>query len=177
MRISVRIDSKAAQAQLRRWGGEFREKVQKVVARGIASEAAELKQDVRGHVASITHRDSHGSVLASETYVRAQGGEPTRITYEDDSYVELGYDAALRLSSERYHDASGTLVRELTEIKFQSTDTGLLMLGGGVPKNFAQDIVVAAELLEAHQVGMACAQIKEQVGAGLVAIVRAVVDD
>ena len=26
MRISVRIDSKAAQAQLRRWGGEFREK-------------------------------------------------------------------------------------------------------------------------------------------------------
>jgi len=51
MRISVRIDSKAAQAQLRRWGGEFREKVQKVVARGIASEAAELKQDVRSHVA------------------------------------------------------------------------------------------------------------------------------
>lgn len=51
MRISVRIDSKAAQAQLRRWGGEFREKVQKAVARGIASEAAELKQDVRSHVA------------------------------------------------------------------------------------------------------------------------------
>ena len=51
MRISVRIDSKAAQAQLRRWGGEFREKVQKAVARGIASEATELKQDVRSHVA------------------------------------------------------------------------------------------------------------------------------
>ena len=51
MHISVRIDSKAAQAQLRRWGGEFREKVQKAVARGIASEAAELKQDVRSHVA------------------------------------------------------------------------------------------------------------------------------
>jgi hypothetical protein len=51
VRISIRIDSKAAQAQLRRWGGEFREKVQKAVARGIASEAAELKQDVRSHVA------------------------------------------------------------------------------------------------------------------------------
>ena len=50
MRISVRIDSKAAQAQLRRWGGEFRDKVKKAVARGIASEAAELKQDVRSHV-------------------------------------------------------------------------------------------------------------------------------
>jgi len=42
MRISVRIDSKAAQAQLRRWGGEFRDKVKQAVARGIASEAAEL---------------------------------------------------------------------------------------------------------------------------------------
>ena len=51
MRISVRIDSKAAQAQLRRWGGEFRDKVQKAVARGIASEAVELKQAVRSHVA------------------------------------------------------------------------------------------------------------------------------
>lgn len=51
MRISVRIDSKAAQAQLRRWGSEFRDKVKKAVARGIASEAADLKQDVRSHVA------------------------------------------------------------------------------------------------------------------------------
>lgn len=51
MRITVRIDSKAAQAQLRRWGGEFRHKVKKAVARGIASEAAELKQNVRSHVA------------------------------------------------------------------------------------------------------------------------------
>jgi deoxyhypusine synthase len=37
--------------------------------------------------------------------------------------------------------------RELTEIKIAAQETGLLMLGGGVPKNFAQDIVVAAELL------------------------------
>lgn len=37
--------------------------------------------------------------------------------------------------------------RELTAIKVKSKDTGLLMVGGGVPKNFAQDIVVAAELL------------------------------
>ena len=51
MRISVRIDSKAAQAQLRRWGGEFRDKVKQAVARGIVSEAAELKEDVRSHVA------------------------------------------------------------------------------------------------------------------------------
>ena len=51
MRISIRIDSQAAQAQLRRWGGTFRDTVRKAVARSIASEAVTLKQDVRSHVA------------------------------------------------------------------------------------------------------------------------------
>jgi len=36
---------------------------------------------------------------------------------------------------------------ELTRVKLAFQDTGLLMVGGGVPKNFAQDTVVAAELL------------------------------
>ncbi len=37
--------------------------------------------------------------------------------------------------------------RELTEIKIRSTDSGLFMVGGGVPKNFIQDTVICAELL------------------------------
>ena len=37
--------------------------------------------------------------------------------------------------------------RELTEIKIQSKGSGLLMIGGGVPKNFIQDTVICAELL------------------------------
>ena len=37
--------------------------------------------------------------------------------------------------------------RELTEIKLKSKQSGLLMVGGGVPKNFIQDTVVCAELL------------------------------
>ena len=37
--------------------------------------------------------------------------------------------------------------RELTEIKIQSKDSGLFMIGGGVPKNFIQDTVICAELL------------------------------
>eukprot|EP01059_Diplonema_ambulator_P008962 TRINITY_DN18739_c0_g1_i2.p2 TRINITY_DN18739_c0_g1~~TRINITY_DN18739_c0_g1_i2.p2 ORF type:complete len:342 (+),score=-61.73 TRINITY_DN18739_c0_g1_i2:1592-2617(+) len=37
--------------------------------------------------------------------------------------------------------------KELTEIKIAANTTGLLMIGGGVPKNFAQDTVVCAELL------------------------------
>ena len=52
MKISIRIDSAAAQAQLRRWGGEFRDKVKKAVAKAMAKEATLIKQDVRAQVAS-----------------------------------------------------------------------------------------------------------------------------
>ena len=37
--------------------------------------------------------------------------------------------------------------KELTEIKIASHNTGLFMIGGGVPKNFAQDVVVATNVL------------------------------
>ncbi len=37
--------------------------------------------------------------------------------------------------------------RELTDIKIKAGTSGLLMIGGGVPKNFAQDTVVCAEIL------------------------------
>jgi deoxyhypusine synthase len=42
---------------------------------------------------------------------------------------------------------------ELTQLKIANPTTGLLMIGGGVPKNFAQDIVVAADVL-GHEVPM-----------------------
>ncbi len=37
--------------------------------------------------------------------------------------------------------------RELTDIKIKAGTSGLLMVGGGVPKNFVQDTVVCAEIL------------------------------
>lgn len=40
---------------------------------------------------------------------------------------------------------------ELTQIKMQAKNTGLFMVGGGTPKNFAQDTVVCAEIL-GHEV-------------------------
>jgi deoxyhypusine synthase len=43
--------------------------------------------------------------------------------------------------------------RELTMIKIKTGKTGLLMIGGGVPKNFAQDTVVCAEIM-GHEVPM-----------------------
>ncbi|MGC8923956.1 MAG: 1,9-bis(guanidino)-5-aza-nonane synthase [Candidatus Micrarchaeia archaeon] len=37
---------------------------------------------------------------------------------------------------------------ELTRLKIAAGETGLFMIGGGVPKNFAQDVVVAADILK-----------------------------
>ena len=42
---------------------------------------------------------------------------------------------------------SGKDFHELATIKLAAAETGLLMVGGGVPKNFAQDAVVAARML------------------------------
>jgi deoxyhypusine synthase len=44
--------------------------------------------------------------------------------------------------------------RELTDIKIEAGKTGLLMIGGGVPKNFTQDTVVCAEILGHDDVEM-----------------------
>ena len=41
--------------------------------------------------------------------------------------------------------------RELTRLKLHLGETGILMIGGGVPKNFTQDVVVATEILGEDQ--------------------------
>lgn len=63
--------------------------------------------------------------------------------------------AGFGLVDHQYHAKGGTVsidsakdFLELTKIKLKAGTTGLLMIGGGVPKNFAQDITVAAEILE-----------------------------
>jgi len=37
--------------------------------------------------------------------------------------------------------------KEITELKIKSKETGIIIIGGGVPKNFVQDTVVAADIL------------------------------
>jgi deoxyhypusine synthase len=49
-------------------------------------------------------------------------------------------------------DSAGDF-HELARIKLNCPQTGLVMIGGGVPKNFAQDVVVACEVL-GHAVPM-----------------------
>jgi len=43
---------------------------------------------------------------------------------------------------------SGKDFLEFTQVKLKSNETGIFMIGGGVPKNFTQDIVVAADILQ-----------------------------
>jgi deoxyhypusine synthase len=52
-----------------------------------------------------------------------------------------------RGDSPRMSHDSGKDFYELTQLKIKNTETGLFMVGGGVPKNFTQDIVVCAETL------------------------------
>ena len=49
-------------------------------------------------------------------------------------------------------DSAGDF-HELARIKLNCPETGLIMIGGGVPKNFAQDVVIACEVL-GHAVPM-----------------------
>ncbi|MFH1214501.1 MAG: deoxyhypusine synthase [Candidatus Neomarinimicrobiota bacterium] len=40
---------------------------------------------------------------------------------------------------------------ELTKVKIAAEETGILMIGGGVPKNFTQDVVVATDVLDVEK--------------------------
>ena len=63
--------------------------------------------------------------------------------------------AGFGLVYHQYHRDDKTKVRidsvkdffDLTRIKIVASETGLVMIGGGVPKNFAQDVTIAAEIL------------------------------
>jgi RHS repeat-associated protein len=64
-------------------------------------------------VISIVHTKADGTVLASQTYTRNLGGEPSKVVREDGSYTEYKYDPAVRLSKEVAYNASGVAVRSI----------------------------------------------------------------
>lgn len=68
------------------------------------------------------------------------------------AFTDSSAGFGLVLHQERSPDSHMTLdsirdFRELTQVKIEAGTTGLLMIGGGVPKNFTQDTVVCAEIL------------------------------
>ena len=85
-------------------------------------------------------------------------GSITRLAYENGvpifcpafSDSSAGFGLVLHQWQRPAHHVAIDSVKdflELTKIKIASRDTGLAIVGGGVPKNFAQDVVVAADVL------------------------------
>jgi RHS repeat-associated protein len=64
-------------------------------------------------ITSIVYAKANGTILASETYTRNAGGEPSKVLREDGSYTLYEYDAAVRLSKEVAYTADGVAVKSI----------------------------------------------------------------
>jgi RHS repeat-associated protein len=84
----------------------------------------------RDQVTNIVHKNSGGTTLASVLYERLPGGEPSKITREDGTFVELKYDPALRLTNEVYKTSGGSLVEEISYGYDASGSRARLVKGG-----------------------------------------------
>ncbi len=113
-----------------------------------------------GRFLETTFPESESVVLSA-----CRKGIPIFVPALSDSSAGFGIvlhrAAAAREGRESVSLDSGKDFLELARIKLASRATGLLMLGGGVPKNFAQDIVVAAEMLQEDDVAGARALASE----------------
>jgi len=108
---------------------------------------------------------------SSRAFIREMGRWLTKHGKKDNSLVKLAFEHDVPIFCPAFTDSSAGFglvkhqvdrmkagqayltmdsiadFRELTDIKIKAGTTGLLMIGGGVPKNFAQDTVVCAEIL------------------------------
>ena len=115
---------------------------------------------------------------SSRAFIREMGKWLVEHGKKDNSLVKLAYEHDVPIFCPAFTDSSAgfglvkhqvermkegkpymTLdsiadFRELTDIKIAAGTTGLLMIGGGVPKNFVQDTVVCAEILGHENVEM-----------------------
>ena len=104
----------------------------------------------------------------SREFIKEIGRYLKKNSKKKNSLIELAYDHNVPIFCPAFTDSSAGFglvmhqeqnpsnhitidsikeFRELTEIKLKSKTSGLLMVGGGVPKNFVQDTVGCAELL------------------------------
>jgi deoxyhypusine synthase len=105
---------------------------------------------------------------SSREFIREMGKYLLDNAKKKDSLVQLAYENNVPIFCPAFSDSSAGFglvkhqyenekshisidsvkdFRELTEIKIESATSGLFMIGGGVPKNFAQDTVICAEIL------------------------------
>ena len=108
---------------------------------------------------------------SSRAFIREMGKYLVEHGKKDNSLVKLAYEHDVPIFCPAFVDSSAGFglvkhqvdqmkagkpylmldaiadFRELTDIKIKAGTTGLLRIGGGVPKNFVQDTVVCAEIL------------------------------
>ena len=108
---------------------------------------------------------------SSRAFIRQMGKYLVEHGKKDNSLVKLAYEHDVPIFCPAFTDSSAGFglvkhqvdamkagkpyltidsiadFRELTDIKIKAGTTGLMMIGGGVPKNFVQDTVVCAEIL------------------------------
>ena len=105
---------------------------------------------------------------SSREFIREMGRYLTKHAKKKDSLVQTAFEHNVPIFCPAFSDSSAGfgLVKhqwenpekhmsidsvkdflELTKIKMAAGTSGLFMIGGGVPKNFAQDTVVCAEIL------------------------------
>ncbi len=85
----------------------------------------------------------------SESFVLAAYKKELPIFCPAFSDSSAGFGLVHHQTEKKEHIAIDSVkdFKELTEIKAKSKETGVVMIGGGVPKNFVQDTVVAADIL------------------------------
>lgn len=105
---------------------------------------------------------------SSREFIREMGRYLTKHSKKKNSLVQLAFEHNVPVFCPAFSDSSagfGLVMHqvthpdahvsidsvkdfyELTKIKMSAKNSGLFMIGGGVPKNFAQDTVVCAEML------------------------------
>jgi len=105
---------------------------------------------------------------SSREFIREMGRYLVENAKKPDSLIQLAYENDVPIFCPAFSDSSAGFglvlhqiekgqnclsidsvkdFRELTEIKIKSSASGLFIIGGGVPKNFAQDTVVCAEVM------------------------------
>ncbi len=105
---------------------------------------------------------------SSREFIREMGKYLTKKAKKKGSLVQAAYENDVPIFCPAFSDSSAGFglvlhqhrrpknhvsidsvkdFRELTEIKIAAPTSGLLMIGGGVPKNFVQDTVICAEIL------------------------------
>ncbi|MCA1955660.1 deoxyhypusine synthase [Zymomonas sp.] len=115
---------------------------------------------------------------SSRAFIREMGRYLSKHGKKENSLVKLAYEHDVPIFCPAFVDSSAGFglvkhqverirdkkpyvmldaaadFRELTDIKIEAGTTGLLMIGGGVPKNFVQDTVVCAEVLGHEDIEM-----------------------